>query len=133
MDLSGLLAVAGLFMAVVMAIFIFTFIQNLIMELAGHRIMHDLRLTLYQHIQNMPLRFFTRNPVARLVTRVTNDIQNMHDLFTSFISMVFKDIFLRPFGSDKTRYLWVALVFFCPPTILIYLPLHGFKPRRANL
>jgi ATP-binding cassette subfamily B multidrug efflux pump len=42
----------------------------------------------------MPLRFFTRNPVARLVTRVTNDIQNMHDLFTSFISMVFKDMFL---------------------------------------
>jgi ATP-binding cassette subfamily B protein len=42
----------------------------------------------------MPLVFFTRNPVARLVTRVTNDIQNMHELFTSFISMVFKDFFL---------------------------------------
>jgi ATP-binding cassette subfamily B multidrug efflux pump len=64
------------------------------MELAGHRIMHDLRVDLYRHLQSMPLRFFTRNPVARLVTRVTNDIQNMHDLFTSFISMVFKDMFL---------------------------------------
>jgi ATP-binding cassette subfamily B multidrug efflux pump len=93
-DLSGLAAVTGLFMAVVVAIFIFTFVQNLIMELAGHRIMHDLRVDLYRHLQSMPLRFFTRNPVARLVTRVTNDIQNMHDLFTSFISMVFKDMFL---------------------------------------
>ncbi len=93
-DLSGLLRITSLFLVVVVAIFFFTFVQNLIMEMAGHRIMHDLRVGLYGHIQKMPLSFFTRNPVARLVTRVTNDIQNMHDLFTSFISMVFKDLFL---------------------------------------
>lgn len=93
-DLSGLLHIAGLFMAVVVAIFFLTFAQNLIMEITGHRIMHDLRVGLYCHLQEMPLRFFNRNPVARLVTRVTNDIQNMHDLFTAFISMVFKDMFL---------------------------------------
>lgn len=93
-DFSGLIGFAGLFIAIVVAIFVFTFFQNLIMELTGHRIMHDLRVDLYRHIQRMPLGFFTRNPVARLVTRVTNDIQNMHELFTSFISMVFKDLFL---------------------------------------
>lgn len=93
-DLSGLSRIALLFLAVVVLIFGCTFAQNLIMELAGHRIMHDLRVSLYGHIQNMPLGFFNRNPVARLVTRVTNDIQNMHELFTSFISMVFKDMFL---------------------------------------
>ena len=93
-DLSGLLRIVALFLGVVVAIFIFTFAQNLIMEMAGHRIMHDLRVGLYRHIQEMPLGFFTRNPIARLVTRVTNDIQNMHDMFTSFISMVFKDMFL---------------------------------------
>jgi ATP-binding cassette subfamily B protein len=93
-DLDGLLGVTGFFLAVVVGIFALTFIQNLIMELAGHRIMHDLRISLYGHLQKMPLRFFNRNPVARLVTRVTNDIQNMHELFTSFIAMVFKDMFL---------------------------------------
>jgi ATP-binding cassette, subfamily B, multidrug efflux pump len=93
-DLSGILHLGGLFLLVVIAIFGFSFAQNLIMETAGHHIMHDLRMGLYTHIQNMPLRFFTRNPVARLVTRVTNDIQNMHELFTAFISMVFKDLFL---------------------------------------
>ena len=93
-DLSGLVRITALFLAVVVAIFVLTFIQNLIMELAGNRIMHDLRVGLYRHIQAMPLRFFNRNPVARLVTRVTNDIQNMHELFTNFISMVFKDLFL---------------------------------------
>jgi ATP-binding cassette subfamily B protein len=93
-DLSGLGLITALFLAVVAAIFAFTFVQNLIMEIAGNRIMHDLRVGLYRHIQDMPLRFFTRNPVARLVTRVTNDVANMHELFTSFISMVFKDMFL---------------------------------------
>jgi ATP-binding cassette subfamily B protein len=93
-DLTGLARISGLFLLVVVTIFLFTFAQNLIMEMAGHRIMHDLRVGLYTHIQRMPLLFFTRNPVARLVTRVTNDIQNMHELFTSFISMVFKDMFL---------------------------------------
>lgn len=93
-DLSGLLRIVALFLGVVAAIFIFTFTQNLIMEMAGHRIMHDLRMGLYRHIQDMPLRFFTRNPIARLVTRVTSDVQNMHDMFTSFIAMVFKDMFL---------------------------------------
>ncbi len=93
-DLSGLARISLLFLMVVGAIFLFTFIQNLIMQIAGHRIMHDLRVALYAHIQTLPLRFFTGNPVARLVTRVTNDIQNMHELFTSFISMVFKDMFL---------------------------------------
>ena len=93
-DISGLLRIVALFLGVVVAIFIFTFAQNMIMEIAGHRIMHDLRVGLYRHIQDMPLRFFNRNPIARLVTRVTSDVQNMHDMFTSFISMVFKDMFL---------------------------------------
>ncbi len=93
-DFSGLAFMAFLFLIVVIALFVLTFIQNLIMELAGNRIMHDLRMTLYRHIQSMPLSFFNHNPVARLVTRVTNDIQNMHELFTNFISMVFKDLVL---------------------------------------
>jgi ATP-binding cassette subfamily B protein len=51
-------------------------------------------MKLFVHIQHLAIAFFTRNPVARLVTRTTNDIQNMHELFTSVISMIFKDLFL---------------------------------------
>jgi len=50
----------------------------------------------------------------------------------ALLFVVFKDIFSRPFPSQSKRYLWVALVFFFPPTILIYLPMHGFKPRQAR-
>jgi ATP-binding cassette subfamily B protein len=93
-DMRALGGVVLIFLALVAAHFGLTFIQRVIMERAGHTVMHDLRLRLYEHIQQQGMSFFTRQPVARLVTRVTNDVQNMHELFTTFISMVFKDIFL---------------------------------------
>jgi ATP-binding cassette subfamily B protein len=64
------------------------------MEYAGHTIMHDLRVRLFAHLEGLSLSFYTRNPVARLVTRMTNDVQNMHEFFTSVISLLFKDLFL---------------------------------------
>ena len=47
----------------------------------------------------------------------------------ALLFVVFKDIFSRPFSSQKKRYLWILLIFFFPPTILVYLPMHGLKPR----
>jgi ATP-binding cassette subfamily B protein len=93
-DWHALIGVVLIFLVLVAADFGLTFFQRVIMERAGHRVMHDLRLRLYDHIQRQSMAFFTRQPVARLVTRVTNDVQNMHELFTTFVSMVFKDIFL---------------------------------------
>ncbi len=93
-DLRGLGWLVMVFLGVVGLDFVFTFLQKMAMEYAGHKVMHDLRLGLYEHIQRQSMAFFTRQPVARLVTRMTNDIQNMHELFTTFIALVFKDIFL---------------------------------------
>ena len=93
-DLNGLTFVVLLFLGAVVADFLLVFIQKMIMEYTGHKVMHDLRLRLYDHIQEQSMAFFTRQPVARLVTRVTNDVQNMHELFTTFIALVFKDFFL---------------------------------------
>lgn len=93
-DLDGLGGIAMIFLLAVALSFIFNFLQNLLMEYSGHWIMHDLRMHLYRHVQSLSVSFFSRNPVARLVTRLTNDIQNMHELFTSVLSMLFKDLFL---------------------------------------
>jgi len=93
-DIDGIIAISALFVALVIINFILNFIQKMIMEYTGLMIMHDLRMKLFVHIQNLAIAFFTRNPVGRLVTRTTNDIQNMHELFTSVISMIFKDLFL---------------------------------------
>ena len=93
-DLSGITFITAVFLAIVIFNFVLNIVQVLIMEYAGQMVMHDLRVHLFKHIQNLSVAFFTRNPVGRLVTRVTNDIQNMHELFTSVIAFVFKDLFL---------------------------------------
>jgi ATP-binding cassette subfamily B multidrug efflux pump len=93
-DLAGVTFITSIFLAMVMAGFVLNMIQVIIMEYTGQMIMHDLRVTLFAHIQSLSVAFFTRNPVGRLVTRVANDIQNMHELFTSVIVFVFKDLFL---------------------------------------
>ncbi len=93
-DLSGVTFITAVFLAIVIFNFVLNIVQVLIMEYAGQMVMHDLRVHLFNHIQSLSVAFFTRNPVGRLVTRVTNDIQNMHELFTSVIAFVFKDLFL---------------------------------------
>jgi len=93
-DLRGLGRITLLFVLVVILNFVLNFFQKVIMEYTGHMIMHDLRMKIYNHLQQLSMTFFTRNPVGRLVTRVTNDVQNMHELFTSVVALIFKDLFL---------------------------------------
>jgi len=93
-DIAGVTWITAVFLAIVLMHFVFNMAQVLIMEYTGQMIMHDLRVRLFKHIQGLSVSFFTRNPVGRLVTRVANDVQNMHELFTSVIVFVFKDLFL---------------------------------------
>jgi len=93
-DISGITMISGIYLFLILIDFCLNFVQVMIMEYTGQQMMHDLRVTLFDHIQSLSISFFTRNPIGRLVTRVTNDIQNMHELFTSVISFVFKDLFL---------------------------------------
>ena len=93
-DLIGIARIAGIFLGIILLSFGFNFAQRIIMEYTGHLIMHRLRSALFAHLQSLSIEFYSRNPVGRLVTRVTNDVQNMHELFTSMISFVFKDLFL---------------------------------------
>ena len=78
---------------VALARFVFSFVQIMVMELAGQRMMHDLRVKVFSHIQALPVSFFTKNTVGKLATRVTNDIQNMQEMFTTVITFVMKDLF----------------------------------------
>jgi ABC-type multidrug transport system fused ATPase/permease subunit len=64
------------------------------MEVAGQKMMHDLRMKAFSHLQNLPVSFFDRSPVGRLVTRLTNDIQNVHEMFTSVLINLFRDVIL---------------------------------------
>lgn len=93
-DIQGLNFTAIVLLVIILLNFAVGFVHVLLMEYTAQNIMHDLRLSLFSHIQRLSLKFFNRNPVGRLVTRVTNDIQNMHEMLTSVIIFVLKDLFL---------------------------------------
>ena len=93
-DISGISLLAAIFLGIIVLDFLLNFSQQVIMEFTGQKIMHDFRMKLFVHIQDMPVSYFNHNPVARLVTRTTNDVQNMQEMFTSVISFIFKDLFL---------------------------------------
>jgi ATP-binding cassette, subfamily B, multidrug efflux pump len=125
-NLAGVTVITGIFLAMVMAGFVLNMVQVIIMEYTGQMIMHDLRMTLFAHIQSLSVAFFTRNPVGRLVTRVANDIQNMHELFTSVIVFVFKDLFLLA-GITLVLLsinLHLALVCFTVIPFVLYASIH---------
>ena len=88
------LLAGGVLVALAIARFFLNFIQILVMEYAGQRMMHDLRMQIFSHIQRLPISYFSKNTVGRISTRVTNDIQNMQEMFTSIITFVMKDAFM---------------------------------------
>ncbi len=93
-DVEGVLHIAFLVVLILIANFGLSFFQVYAMEVAGQRMMHDLRMNVFSHLQSLPVSFFDKNPVGRLVTRLTNDIQNVHEMFTSVLIHLFKDILL---------------------------------------
>ncbi|SDU55861.1 ABC transporter ATP-binding protein [Desulfobacula phenolica] len=93
-DLRGTALVGLVLLAIAGLRFLFSFVQIMVMEYTGQWVMHDLRLSIYRHIQRLPVSFFDKNTVGRLSTRVTNDVQNMQELFTSIITFVMKDSFM---------------------------------------
>ncbi|MDG4475071.1 ABC transporter ATP-binding protein [Thiovibrio frasassiensis] len=89
--LAGLKHLALAFCALMVFEFLGNFVQVLILEWTGQRIMHRTRQMMFVHLLRLDLKFFHRNPAGRLVTRLTNDIQNMHEMFTSVIVTLFND------------------------------------------
>jgi ATP-binding cassette subfamily B protein len=92
-DLEGLNTIGLLYLAVLVTGFVLEFTQTVTMQLTGQRIMSDLRRDIYRHLQRLDLRFYDRNPVGRLMTRVTTDVDALNDLFTSGLVAAFGDMF----------------------------------------
>ena len=92
-DLSGLGTIAALYLATLVGSFVLDYTQTWLLQLTGQRIMFDLRMQIYEHLQRLDLRFYDRNPVGRLMTRVTTDVDVLNDLFTSGVVSVFGDLF----------------------------------------
>ena len=131
-DLSGLGLMSVLYLVLILLNFLLNFFQIMIMEYTGQKMMHDLRMKLYSHIQGLSISFFSKNPTGRLVTRITNDVGNMHDLFTSVITFLFKDVFLLlGIAMVLTVVNWkLALVSFTVLPFVIYASLNFSRQAR---
>jgi ATP-binding cassette subfamily B protein len=90
--LTGVMDLALIFLLLVVLEFLATFLQVVVLEWTGQHIMHRMRQDLFSHMLSLETAFFNRNPVGKLVTRLTNDIQNMHEMFTSVIVTLFNDL-----------------------------------------
>ena len=92
-DAAALQRDALLFVALLVAQFAGEYAQVFLTSLLGQRVMHDLRRQIFGHLQRLPVPFFDRNPVGRLVTRVTSDVEALNELFTSGVVAGFGDLF----------------------------------------
>ncbi len=90
--LAGLTETAIWYGFLVLLVFVATFFQTVVLEWIGQSIMHRIRQDLFGHILKLDLQFFNSHPTGRLVTRLTNDIQNMHEMFTSVMVTLFNEL-----------------------------------------
>ena len=92
-DMAGLPMLAAVYCSVLVGGFLLEYLQTWVMQMTGQRIMFDLRREMYAHLQRLDLRFYDRNPVGRLMTRVTSDVDVLNDLFTAGVVAIFGDVF----------------------------------------
>jgi ATP-binding cassette, subfamily B, multidrug efflux pump len=92
-DLGLLGTLAAIFAAGLVLEFLAEYGQTLLTTQVGQRVMFDLRRQIFSHLQRLPIPFFDRNPVGRLMTRVTSDVETLNELFSSGVVTVFGDLF----------------------------------------
>jgi ATP-binding cassette subfamily B protein len=91
---SGIGWLSLLFLAVLAFDFLAQYVQIRIMQRVGQQTMHDMRRDIFGHVQRLPMSYFDRNPVGRLVTRVTTDVDALNDLFAAGVVTMINDFFL---------------------------------------
>jgi ATP-binding cassette subfamily B protein len=89
---AGLLLPAGLFLAALIAEFVLGFFQLYVLEKTGQNVVFDLRQAVFAHLQRLPSSFFDRNPVGRLMTRLTSDVESLNEAFTSGLVLILADL-----------------------------------------
>lgn len=93
-DLDGLLIVSVVYLALLAARWVLGYTQTYTTAWVGQRAMHDLRSRLFGHLQRLPIAFFDRQPIGRLVTRVTSDVEVLNEMFSSGVVAILNDALL---------------------------------------
>jgi ATP-binding cassette, subfamily B, multidrug efflux pump len=92
--MKGIAQIALLYVGTLVLTFFCEFLQTYYMQWTGQMVMFDLRSQIFRHLQRMHIGFYDKNPVGRLVTRVTTDVDALNDMFTAGVVSIFEDIFV---------------------------------------
>jgi ATP-binding cassette subfamily B multidrug efflux pump len=92
--ITGVAQLAAIYVGLLFFSFLLEFLQTYFMQWTGQKVMFDLRRQIFRHLQRLHVAFFDRNPVGRLVTRVTTDVDALNEMFTSGVVSIFEDIFV---------------------------------------
>ena len=90
----GIAQIGSMYLGLLAASFLFDFLQTYYMQWTGQKAMFDLRAEIFRHLQRMHVAFFDKNPVGRLVTRTTTDVDALNEMFTAGVVSIFEDIFV---------------------------------------
>ena len=90
----GTAQIAAMYVGLIGLGFLLDYLQTYFMQWAGQMVMFDLRKQIFRHLQHMHIGFYDKNPVGRLVTRVTSDVDALNEMFTSGVVSIFEDVFV---------------------------------------
>lgn len=91
---TGIAQIATIYLGLLVMTFVLEFLQTYYMQWTGQKVMFDLRRQIFRHLQHLHVAFFDKNPVGRLVTRVTTDVDALNEMFTSGVVSIFEDLFV---------------------------------------
>ena len=120
---TGIAEIAAVYMGALVLSYGLEFVQTYLMQWTGQKVMFDLRSQIFRHLQSMSISFFDRNPVGRLVTRVTTDVDALNEMFTSGVLAIFEDIFVLA-GIVIIMLLinwWLALLAFAVLPVILFI------------
>jgi ATP-binding cassette subfamily B protein len=91
---TGIAQIAAIYVGLLVFSFLLEFLQTYFMQWTGQKVMFDLRRQIFRHLQRLHVAFYDKNPVGRLVTRVTTDVDALNEMFTSGVVSIFEDLFV---------------------------------------
>src|SRR5690349_1901530 len=91
---KGIAQISIIYFGLLLFTFVLEFLQTYFMQWTGQKVMFDLRSQIFRHLQRMDVGFFDKNPVGRLVTRVTTDVDALNEMFTAGVVSIFEDVFV---------------------------------------
>jgi ATP-binding cassette, subfamily B, multidrug efflux pump len=120
--LTGIAQIGGLYVGILVFTFALEFVQTYLMQWTGQKVMFDLRKQIFRHLQHIHVGFFDKNPVGRLATRVTTDVDALNEMFTAGVVSIFEDVFvLAGIIAIMMKMNWrLALITFAVLPLIVY-------------